>query len=313
MKSKILPILLLCSSFSAFAGQYFPSKVTSFRVYATEKIDYSLSDFQGVVGAGKSITLSRFGVLDDPRNYKNPFFFSVITKNFSLTNGSVYQGGVIATDSLKLRDAGVNGALISQRVSIRNNRHSETYSETIAQVPAFNKYKTQLLNLQNKYLELSSSIESSKKERGGYNFKAVEGDGTLDNIFVIDNLDTNISFKGNSDKRERFIIVVNSKNYVTDFSISFIDFKLGRSVSPNNILFVFPHAESLYITMSGTSDIYGQDLRIGIPGSILAANADVTFENGLITGSLFAKNIYGGDSKGGSNGGQVNPGSFSGF
>ena len=63
-------------------------------------------------------------------------------------------------------------------------------------------------------------------------------------------------------------------------------------ITPDQIIWHFPEATSLSITRSGMSP---EELgfNVGMPGTFVAPNAEVFFQNALITGSLYARKLTG--------------------
>jgi choice-of-anchor A domain-containing protein len=80
------------------------------------------------------------------------------------------------------------------------------------------------------------------------------------------------------------LLVVNILD--TNVSIFNLGITLSGGLTPQNIIWNFPNATSLFIAYSGMA-IYG------MPGTFVAPNAAVTFNNARITGALFAKSILG--------------------
>ncbi len=70
--------------------------------------------------------------------------------------------------------------------------------------------------------------------------------------------------------------------------ISETDIQISKSLEScmGNIFFNFPHAKSIVIKKSGAG-------KIGIPGTILAPQANLDFSDDLVTGGVFARNITG--------------------
>jgi choice-of-anchor A domain-containing protein len=70
-------------------------------------------------------------------------------------------------------------------------------------------------------------------------------------------------------------------------------------VKPKQIFWNLPEATAIDISNSVNKDY-------GIPGLIIAPNADINFNEGLVTGGIYSKSLTGGN--GNRNGGQVNLG-----
>ena len=113
----------------------------------------------------------------------------------------------------------------------------------------------------------------------------------------------------NVDSGEFFIFIIESE----EIDFSFIDIQISKNISPEKIMFVFPYAKKIVIQRSGSRYLHNaQQTGYGIPGTILAANADIHFMNGLLTGNLYAFNVFASSNKTGvhGNGGQINYAKF---
>jgi choice-of-anchor A domain-containing protein len=313
MKGLFAASLACLLSLPAMAAM--PVSFADFNVYATNSIEYTRSDIQGIVGAGENIFFSSFGVMDDDRQmtgFKNPYPYSVFTREFGLVEGGIRRGGVYAEDRLAIQNAHVDGPLVSREIRVSQTRYHST-SRPSGNFP-FDAINDSLLRY-NQALSAISGREASTVSLMGANrrlgpyklFAAHASDGKLSNVFEVDALHGNIAIDANGDAREFFIIIDRSP-FVT---LEFMDFKLLGGAKPNQILFFFPNATAVSIKNSGTSSITGAEMGLGIPGSILAPLADIAFTNGLITGSLFVRSLYG--SARGSyteTSGQINQGQF---
>ncbi len=85
--------------------------------------------------------------------------------------------------------------------------------------------------------------------------------------------------------------------------------KLIGGAKPENIIWYFPRAQTLRIAWSGVdTQEYGE--HVGMPGTFVAPQARVSFQNALITGALFAHSIHSPADRDDCQGlvaGQVNP------
>jgi choice-of-anchor A domain-containing protein len=90
----------------------------------------------------------------------------------------------------------------------------------------------------------------------------------------------NVSLSGSANT----LLVVN----VLDQEVSIYNYGifLNGGLTPQNIVWNFPNATKLFIAYSGMANY-------GLPGTFVAPNAQVTFNNARITGALFAKSILG--------------------
>ncbi len=93
-------------------------------------------------------------------------------------------------------------------------------------------------------------------------------------------------------------VIINVRENTSDESdaltISNMDFRLSGGIRAGNILYNFINFKK--ITMH----------HIGLFGSILAPGANINFYEGIMTGTLMAKNLTGGSYYDGTNGGQIN-------
>lgn len=310
-KIKALSFAAMVIGSTQAIAQNMPKSYKDFQVYAIEAIDYSFSDFQGIVGSGGFINLKNFSVLDDRSQlggFKNPFPYSVFTKEFILNSGTIQQGGVYAQDSLILVNASVAGNISTKKAYIKN----ASIKGRTSKVPPlhFVNFQYDLYKFANNMSYTDGKLPTYEKltygdrDLGYYQvFRAAEGDGKLMNVFSITNM-RNFAISSNGDSREYFVIV-NRDEHV---DLSYLDIKLLDGTSPTKILFVFPYATTIKINNSGVSSLSGREVGLGIPGTIVAPHAEIFFTDGLVTGSIYAKTLRGSPETTGVNlpGGQVN-------
>lgn len=286
--------LFLILSFNLSAEQ--PKNFKDFQVYATKDISYANSDFQGIVGAGNSIEFHHIGILDDIGQFDvniNEFPYSIYTRSFLMDSGSVNHGGILATQELSLNKTYIGGDVVTRYLKARQSsyRNYDNYPSNFN----FNSITKSLLNYSfmiSKKRGNIPTLESLSKSdlTDKYQvFRATDGDGKIENVFEVNQF-KNFVIDAQNDPREYFIIINRSEQVVLDS----IDIKIINGAEASKVLFLFPYAKKVIITASGVSTYNtGREVEIGLPGSIMAPFANVIFYNGLITGNLYAKNIYG--------------------
>ncbi len=88
--------------------------------------------------------------------------------------------------------------------------------------------------------------------------------------------------------QELLIIIVPQTNPV----IEGLGLELTGGIDESKIVWLFPNATTLRIAHSGMNPAQlGRN--IGLPGTFIAPYADVSFQNALITGALFARSLVG--------------------
>lgn len=303
---KLVSIAIFISSVSGIVHSrpLFPKLVTDFNVYAKQTINYKRSDFQGAVGSGDQILLENFSILDIPAQRIIKSKASVITRDFFLNSGKVFYGDVVATGQVSIQNGRVmSRGIYSPLINIINGGYTHgAYSNHPRRYPDLTHYNFQLDTILDRLNSWRSTARAAEHNNQWQVFSAVEDDKRL-NVFEVSSLSKNILISNNGDAREYFIIFINEKKNATLVNTNF---KLINKAHRSNILFVFPEAKTLKIARSGSG--LG-DRMVGIPASIFAPNTDVTFTDGLLTGSLFAKNLIGFDYSY-NPGGQINNGQF---
>lgn len=300
---KLIAILTFVLSNVLQARPLLPLYVTDFNIYVKDSIAYSSSDFQGVTGAGNSITLTHFSILDLLEQAPTKSKASVVTKRFELTNGNVFHGDVVAQDSTYLTNAQVlNGEIYSRYIDIQQGGFSRgPYANTNYNFPNLNLYSEQIDETLTE-LESLETIARRPSKFGSFQSFSARTDGKLINVFKADNLVGNILFDAGNDSREYFIVLLNNA-YETQIKNKY--FKLINGAKAENILLVYLNPGKLTLSTSGTGM---GDTRTGIPASIFAPKADIHFYNGLLTGAIFANSLSG--LSGNYTGGQINNGQF---
>ncbi len=94
--------------------------------------------------------------------------------------------------------------------------------------------------------------------------------------------------KINGSSNELLVIIVPQTQPV----IEGLGIELSGGIDESRIVWLFPNATTLRIARSGMNPArYGRN--IGIPGTFIAPYAEVSFQNALITGALFARSLIG--------------------
>ena len=229
--------------------------------------------------------------------FANPltlFDYTVYAKNTISAECSDFQGRTAAGGAVFLQDFTINllpsqeqGCALESDTSIRWTRGSTTAAsgayESCVGAPFFpggldtvdtesNNYATADFNGLNRQMDalsakLSSPFPNANVKQITLNINPIHSGGYL-------------TLTGSPQQ----LLVVNVPG--TNVSIQRYGIKLLGGLTPANIIWNFPNAQTLLIEGSG-NDQYG------MPGTFLAPNAQVTFLSARITGALFAGSIVG--------------------
>lgn len=288
---------MLALAIAAAAADFCPwLEPSRYLVYATEDINYARSDFEGPVGAGRSIRLDRFH-LGQPRN---PGCLALVAgADATLSNGSVYATLEVG-GSLTLNNLGVlpGPAFYGHAVNLTNSR-ARALKTTTGNV-AF----VQAGGVERFFLEESRRFgaRAGQAPEGGPARLRFTARSPRLNTFEVgaDTLAsaTQLEFVGDREAT----VVVNVRGRAAAIEGKHVELSGGLNAA--RILFNFPEAETLALGTTGVGD-FGL---VGLPASVLAPRARTRFENGLMTGQLIVRTLEGSNP-----GGQVNAGHFDGW
>ena len=289
-----------------------------FSAFARDKILYQESDVQGLMAA-QHIELDHFGHMDDPvLSFGVPKSeYGIYSKTLIVQNGSLARGAY-ASEFIEVLNVSNKGTYNTPSLSGNNGGYSNIpfIDDPLNRDIDFNKIWYQMRADISDWLHYKDPIQVRPEwtETSGVRQIMRASCDQEDNIYIyqisqIGNLRIEDPCKGNSSK---FVVIVPGK----DIEFTKIDIEITRNIKAHQILFVFPEATNLRISASGASYFKPKQYSpFGIPGTILALLANVEFKNGLITGSVFAKNLWASDDCGAMNGpgGQINFSLFSGW
>lgn len=281
----ILPVSL---SFSCLAFAQGPVQATDYLVFSTGSIQYSGSDFQGLTGALANVDLSHFQI----QEHRTPHGVNLIAgKNVSLRSGAFENGGIEAGGNLHIQNAFVNGPLTYggklsvSSASINGSQRQARVSDVTNLLPVAQFYLNQSLKLG----DLPANSQSQNE--GGELLLNAAPTGVA--VFSLD-ADSIRGLKSifiSAEPCTQVVINIHGQSAaLQDF-----DIELVNGMTPNQVLFNFPDAYHLGLSAAG-SQAYG------IPGTVLAPQAETDFSNGRVTGGLYVGDLYGN--------GQVNSGAF---
>jgi choice-of-anchor A domain-containing protein len=271
-------------------------QLKDFRVYAKENIEARASDYQGIVGAGRVIKLDHFAVVRARKQQALPAPYS----NFNVYAGESVRfmsgGGVCTVDGFT--DSGVAlcdlpqgcqcrssegnlawAGIASPRVAVA--QHQVLWSQRISQQSLVNhRALSGEMDRLAAQLDLLPGVPHGESifpaGRNCWNVFDVQADHfrLMDNLRFVGAPGQNFVIRVHGD-------VINFRRKgITQFG----------GVEPSRIIYYFPEARTLNIAFSGApNEAFGYP--VGIPGTVLAPNANVSFHEALITGGIYARNI----------------------
>lgn len=301
--------------------------ITDFAVYSKSNIEYARSDFEGLVGAGGDIVVEDFSFV----NATNSGVIAAGTLKQS--RGFIGSVPVVTGKSIQLSTLKANGALNSCEVyldytqvsgDIRANYLKVTTSGYMNyETSSYGAWKkisrgvctSREATLTNDMASLGIDLDNLSAKCNELNGEVVEvaygrlvlkGD-KAQNIFNVDG-----TFMG-SVRQILFQIPANSTAIINVSGSSVVFENLGvklNGADPKKIIWNIYEATSLHIRHAGGSEIVN-GRGVGMPGTFMAPQAETTFNEALITGSLWVKTLDGNEP--GLNGGQVNDSLFNGI
>lgn len=298
---KICSVILLVSSYSAFATDCKINSLTDLTVYTSGSINSQQSDYQGTIAAGGNIKLSRFYVDQTKCN-------SIISAgSVEFTHGSV-SNGIEALNSAHIGNANIPGGVKSngqvsifessvptvngtKNVKVVNSAKPNINSQKISPTADFTKLTTQMHNL-SKVINLKKVTTSASVENNAFEIKA---DKKV-NVLRIKSLNLKKVVISANEDQQVYINIDDVNQNIIDLNV-----ELKGTITSSQIVWNFPLAKTLFITNTHSGDY-------GIPGTVLAPNAQITFYEGLIHGALYASSIVYEDPKSILKSGQINDG-----
>jgi len=307
MKTKLVAFFsMLCFSFTAYGAS--PSAY-EFNVYTSGNIGSSGSGYgsniTGIMGSGGSAYFNGFS----GHSGSQPSLYSVYTNNnFSITSGSINNGGVEAGGNINVSGSAVYGNLhgggnltgssggVSGNVSLQgSNNSSVTIGGTVSTGQAF----TPSVNYSatTSYFQNASNYWSNLAPTASYNnyYGQLQVSGLQSGRNIVNlaysalQSACGISLNGPADA----FVIFNITGIPTSGSqaLKSVSFSFGGGMNSSNVLYNITNGASLLLN--------------GGYLSILGINSDMTFGSGNLTGNLIAQNLYGA--------GGVQTGSFTGF
>lgn len=268
--------------------------IFDYNVYTKENLVYVKSDIQGYVATGDKAYLRSFNILEELRTTERPYSL-VSGSTVYLANGDVYNAGVLTLGNADIQNGYIEGDVVANGDILMSRRNTSLagrklpYSRNRVNFTEYN----QTLDAASRYFSaLKENVQVGTREVNNsqyLNLKADNDNGQLKNVFYLNKLESNLVIDAAGDPREYFVINV-AANYN---SLKYLDIKLLGGAEPSRILFNFYAAQTVELHASGASSLSNREMGLGIPGTILAPQADVFFYEGLLTGSLYAKNLYG--------------------
>jgi len=270
-----------------------------FNVYALGDIGtaadpYDFSEFGGISGAGGNAYLDNF--LVNSANVLGPFGLLTggsATISNATVNGGISSGGPISLTNVQV-NGDVNGGSTLNAVTSTINGNLQTAGAVTqsgltvtgatsngAYVPPINvaALNNSLINNSNSFAALADTGSASAICGGGgcsLTLNGVSGQNVFDvNLAGFGSPVGLINFSGPSDAT--FIVDLIG----TNIALSAIGFNLAAGIGFGDILWNATSATSLLLS------------QIGLPGTLLAPNALVNFNNASIDGNLYAGDLIG--------------------
>lgn len=287
-----MKLQFLLAGFLSFSSAYacVSPGLSDYLVYATEGITANASDYEGLVGSGGSVALTNFKVLGKAETCL------AITSlgGVSVSDGSV-DLGIETTGAVNLQRMRAASIVASNlRIAIRDaSIDGKAYAPDLIKTNASTNggYQRAYITMHANHAEIPSQMASlsegwkitapaGTKVSVSNGQKIVEVRDTVSVLNVDQTFFRSGSFtviKGDSSK----LLVVNVDGQLAtlrDFHIYL------EGMDPSQVLFNFHQAQSLTIRNTGN----GVE---GLPGSVLAPNAELNFAEGLITGQVLVKRI----------------------
>ncbi len=320
MKNTYVAIALL--SITTFSHA---QELTDFSVFSKTDIDYSRSDFEGLVGAGSSVRVEDFSFVGKPSASG-----VLVGENLSHNRGGILDHNLQVGSTAEISELRHTGRISAHEVYLNHAGVGHITAFDVHRTIGRNGYPTagyesvrvisrraseaRRVELNSKLSHLSTSMDelSTKcRQLPGKEVKAhgrvLTFAGNLEmNVFTVDAVELSKARTIVFDLAPLSTTVINIRGSRVEFQ------RVGMRVNQTNIrrlIWNMFEASELDIRFSGTSEVVN-NRGIGLPGVFLAPQAKATFIEALITGSIFVKDLDGNEA--GVSGGQVNYSPFDG-
>lgn len=243
----------------------------------------------GSIGSGNSIRLGNSEINNsDCRALSSN---GSVTVNDSKINGSVESfgqlkientdvlGQVRSPNKISLIDSSVGIVVGPKGSTLINSTREKWWNSTVIKSIDLGKFKSDLESASRNFAvkEQTKNLKIiGYKENLTLSLKSVENVISL----TVEELEKVKNLEVRGDENQSLVINITGDNVVFDHST--ID--ISGDIEPFNIVWNFTNAKSVVI-----KDTLDQVL--GIPGRIIAPNANVKLENALVSGGIYAKSI----------------------
>lgn len=286
MYRMLLSFLFLAAPFTAFAQNCYLPTLESFAAYAIGDMDVRFSDHEGLSGAGGNL------------NAENFLFEGRAENCLALSVGG----------SLFFRDGTAGNSIEAQQVSLTRVNVAKGTSGSLLAGTYHNAKarRVQLSRLSVNHAQLAADLIYSSKVLNSWNDTLTPvRDGSLYTV-VLNNGTGVVSFQASDFQvgttliikgrpENHLVINIRGDRVILDG----LNVRLEGGILPSSIRWNFVDATFLYIVRT-------HDPVLGIPGVLLAPCADAEFYEGLITGSLWVRNLYYHPARGLKHSGQIN-------
>lgn len=290
MKKALLFTFLVGLSSNAFSAEKCQVKsVFNMVAFGADYVRGKNLNANGSIGSGNSIQLLNSDIQNsDCRALSSS---GNVTVNDSRINGSIesfgkltvskseVKGQVRSPNKIELRDSSVGIVVSPKGSTLVNSSREKWWTSSIINSIDLNRFKNDVQSASKKYAALPKS-ENLKlivyKENLTLSLK------NKDNVVSLtsDQLGKIKKLEIRGDVEQTLVINVTGDAISLDHNV--ID--ISGDIEPFNIVWNFHDAQSVVI--SETSDQI-----LGIPGRVLAPNANVKLENALVSGGIYSKSI----------------------
>jgi choice-of-anchor A domain-containing protein len=290
MKKLILVTFLISISGNSFAAEKCQVKsVFNMVAFGADFVKGKNLSANGSIGSGNDIHLLNSDIQNsDCRALSSN---GNVTINDSRVNGSIesfgkltiikseVKGQVRSPNKIELIDSSAGIAVSPKGLILVNSSREKWWTSSIISSIDLNKFKNDVILASKKYAALPKS-ENLKlivyKDNLTLSLKNKDNVVSLtsEQLAKIKNLE----IRGNVEQT----LVINVVGDVVSLDHNIID--ISGDIEPFNIVWNFHQAKSVMISENS-------DQVLGVPGRVLAPNANVKLENALISGGIYAKSI----------------------
>jgi choice-of-anchor A domain-containing protein len=257
-----------------------------FSLIARETIAAKSSDIQGPIAAGSDIALKDFA-LRDQKSLTSAQHRTMRTSIYSggalqLLRAHIAEGGMAADGPVRIKNCRVDGSVQSAK-SIQTSLCRTGAQKKSPPNSVTKKLQPVFAALEAFEQKIAEDYRQTRRLKGRQADRKV-GDVTL---LEYDQLPQVLVLDGENRPETRIVVRVNQAGTVTLQDVTVI---LEGGIQPQQILYWFPQASRIILTQSGSRSPQGD---LGIPGTLLALNAELIAHSALLTGAAYIKRFNG--------------------